>query len=266
MPLDVIKPGAQSKRPKFITISGPAGSGKTTLASSFPRPLFIKAEDGLPDYNPQWEQANLPIPDSLPLVGTVDDLWQQLTDVAREDHDYKTLVIDSVTRLEEMFIDYALKAYNAEQKQQNRKQADSIQTSHGGYGAGRAAVAALHARVRNAAEYILRNRMMNVVFLAHADVESIDLPDKDPFMRYNTKLHKRSTPPYIDNVDCVAFLAQKTFIDIEKDQKIGKAKGDIEKVIICHEVASSVSKNRFGINQEIPFKIGVNPFKDFIAD
>ena len=36
-----------SNRPVIATILGDAGLGKTSLAATFPNPIFIRAEDGL---------------------------------------------------------------------------------------------------------------------------------------------------------------------------------------------------------------------------
>ena len=40
----VSKPG---DRPVLVTICGDSGMGKTTLATTFPKPIVIRAEDGL---------------------------------------------------------------------------------------------------------------------------------------------------------------------------------------------------------------------------
>ena len=34
-------------RPVLITLCGDSGMGKTSLAASFPKPIFIRAEDGM---------------------------------------------------------------------------------------------------------------------------------------------------------------------------------------------------------------------------
>jgi hypothetical protein len=35
---------------------------------------------------------------------------------------------------------------------------------------------------------------MNVIFIGHADTETLDLPDMDPFARYTVRMHKKSHP------------------------------------------------------------------------
>ena len=41
------KVGKPADRSVFVTICGDSGMGKTTLAATFPKPIVIRAEDGL---------------------------------------------------------------------------------------------------------------------------------------------------------------------------------------------------------------------------
>jgi hypothetical protein len=232
-------------RPVIATICGEAGMGKTSLACTFPNPIVIRAEDGL--------QA-IPVdsrPDAFPALKTVDDLWAQMTALIQEPHEYKTLVIDSVTKLETMFLQHVVES--------DPKKPASINQALGGYGAGLAAVAALHQRVRRAAGMLSERRGMNVVFIAHADTENMELPDMDSYMRYSLRLGKKSMSPYVDDVDIVAHLRLETFTTENK-----KAISDGTRVLICHATAANVSKNRFGIESELVVKKGENPLKSFI--
>ena len=105
---------------------------------------------------------------------------------------------------------------------------------------------------------------MNVVFIGHADTETLDLPDMDAFGRYTVRMHKKSIPHYTDNVDLVAFIRLKTFTRGDGDKKRAISTGERE--IICYPQASSVTKNRFGVTQPIAFTFdGGNPFNEFVA-
>jgi GTPase SAR1 family protein len=72
--------GKPQKRPVAITILGDAGLGKTSLAATFPKPIFIRSEDGLRSVSDDM------MPDAFPLIKSVEDLWGQLTALIREEH------------------------------------------------------------------------------------------------------------------------------------------------------------------------------------
>jgi hypothetical protein len=230
-------------RAVMVTICADAGMGKTSLAASFPKPIFIRAEDGM-----QAIPADKR-PDAFPVVGKAKDLWEQLTAIIHEPHDYQTLVIDSVTALERLFVQDVL--------DQDPK-AKSINQALGGYGAGTAAVAAMHQRVRKGAGLANERRGMHVVFVAHADVETMKLPDADDYMRYSLRLPTKSQPPYVDDVDVVGFIRLQMFTK-GQDGERKKAVSTGDRELICHAVASNISKNRYGITDPLSFAMGDNP-------
>jgi len=240
--LDTIEKPAD--RPAIVTVLGDAGLGKTSLAATWPAPIFIRAEDGLSAI-PEQER-----PDAFPLIQQVDDLWGQMMALLREDHNYQTLVIDSVTALERLFIQHVIES--------DDKKPRSINQALGGYGAGVAAVAAMHQRVRKAAGLLNERKGMHVVFVAHADTETLELPDQDPYTRYNLRLGRRSVAPYVDDSDVVGFLKLQTFTTGDGERK--KALSDGTRLLVCYATASNVSKNRFGIEEDIVFEKGKNPF------
>jgi hypothetical protein len=241
----IIKP---TDRPVIVTITGDAGLGKTSLAATFPSPIFIRAEDGMQSIEESIR------PDAFPVIGAAGQLWEQFKALINEDHNYKTVVIDSVTALERLFIHDVL--------DNDPKAPKSINTALGGYGAGLSAVGAMHQRVRKAAG-LLVDKGVNVVFIAHADTETIEPPDASPYTKYNLRLGKKSVAPYIDDVDMVAFLRLETFYtNIEGER--AKAKSDGTRVAITYASAANVSKNRFGIEDDIIVNKGENPFKKYI--
>lgn len=235
-------------RPVIATITGDAGVGKTTLAATFPKPIFIRAEDGLQSVPSDMR------PDAFPVVSDVKTLWEQLMALVNDEHDYKTLVIDSITQLETLFGEYVIET--------DIKKPKSLAQANGGYGAGYGAVSALHGRVRKAAKVLNEKRGMNVIFIAHSDVMTIELPDEDPYSRYELRLHKKSAPHYTDNVDLVAYLKLETFTQGDGERK--KAISSGQRVAVCHTAAAQISKNRYGIESELAVAKNENPFIKFI--
>jgi hypothetical protein len=241
--------GKPADRPVLVTICGDSGLGKTTLACSFPKPIVIRAEDGL-----QAIPANIR-PDAFPVLDGPDMLWDQLKALIHEDHGYKTLVVDSVTALERMFVQNVIDT--------DPKKPRGIQQALGGYGAGRDAVSGMHNRLRRAAGILAEKKGMHTVFVAHADTSRIEPPDSDAYMRYTLRLHEKSMPAYIDDVDVVGFLKLETFTTGDGERK--KAISDGTRVLITYATAANVSKNRFGITEPINVELGVNPLSKYIG-
>ena len=235
-------------RAVICTITGDAGLGKTSLASTFPKPIFIRAEDGL-------QAVPLALrPDAFPVLSSVEDLWEQLTTLIKEEHDYQTLVIDSVTQLDTLFVNHIVDT--------DPKKPKSIAQALGGYGAGFQMLSSLHGRVRKAAGILNENKGMNIVFIAHAETETIELPDADPYTRYNIRMQKKSVSHYVDNVDLVCQIKLEVFTQGDGERK--KAISDGTRIACCYAVASGISKNRFGIEEDIIFNKNENPFLKFI--
>lgn len=231
-------------RPAIVTILGDSGLGKTSLACTFPNAIVVRAEDGLASV-PEDQR-----PDAFPTITKVDDVWDQLMGLLKEEHEYKTLILDSVTALERLFIQHVIDS--------DPKNPRSINQAMGGYGAGLAAVATMHQRVRKACGLLNERKNMNIVFVAHADTETVELPDQDPYTRYSMRLGKRSVAPYVDDSDVVGFIKLQTFTTGDGDRK--KAMSDGTRLLVCYATASNISKNRFGIEEDIVFEQGVNPF------
>jgi hypothetical protein len=120
----------------------------------------------------------------------------------------------------------------------------------------------MHMRIRKAASLLADKRGMHVVFIANADTEKVEPPDDEAYTRWTLRLHQKSMPSYVDDVDLVGFLKLETFTTGDGDKK--KAISDGSRILVTHAVASNVSKNRFGINESIPVIAGENPLAKFI--
>lgn len=236
-------------RPPIITICGEAGTGKSSLAATFPDPIFIRAEDGVTRIS-----KKIATPDAFPTVATGDQLFEQLLALLQEEHSYSTVVIDSVSRLEEIFTRDIL---------EKDGRAKTLATALGGYGAGYQALTGSHNRVRRAAA-ALNAKGMAVIFIAHADLETIRPPDGDDYQRYSLRLSPKSIPPYIEDVDLVGYVRLQMALrgdDGERKRVIS----DGSREFICHPSAASVAKNGLGITAPMPFSEGENPLADALG-
>lgn len=240
-------------KPAIITVAGEAGLGKTTFAASFPKPIFMQAEEGLQSIPSDGR------PDAFPPYRGVEDVentWKDLAALIQEDHEYKTLVIDSVTSLEELFIEHVVAS--------DPRGAKNIAQAAGGYGAGFRMVASMHQRIRKAAGILRDRKGMHVVFIAHTETENIDPPDGTPYSRLSLRLNKRSRQPYIDNVDAVALITLETYRKTSDGERPDKAISDGTRVMKLTSSAAHVSKNRYGITEDLILTPGINPLAQYI--
>lgn len=246
----------RNDRPIICTIFSEGGMGKTTLSAMFPAPVFVRTEDGTASLAGH-EDVSL-----FPEAMNTREVFEAIEALAAGGHDRKTLVIDSVTQFEKLATREILDA-------EPNPKLKSMSAAHGGFGKAVGLLDAKHQELREACGYLARECGMNVVFLLHATVEDLELPDVDKYSRYTVALHKNKqydcSHHYTNNTDLVAFIRLKTNVRGTDGGK-KRAISDGEREIICFPVASNVSKNRFGITAPLPFTFeGGNPFHEFAA-
>ena len=130
--------------PVIVTITGDSGIGKTTLAATFEKPIFMRAENGM------QAVRHMKGVKALPVIEKVEQVWEQLMALLTDEHDYKTLVIDSVTALDRMFTEHIIDT--------DPKNPKSLNQAAGGYGAGKGVLASMHSRIRKAAGLLQSRR------------------------------------------------------------------------------------------------------------
>ena len=243
-------------RPIVATLFGEGGVGKSSLAAAFPRPVFIRTEDGMASLSGH--------PDLLmfDVARSTADVFSAIEALASQEHDRKTLVIDSVTQFEKIATREII-------DDETNPKAKNMAAAHGGYGKAYGMLDKHHQDLREACEYLVTDCGMNVVFIAHATTEEMELPDTDRYSRYTIHLHKNKSfncvHHYSNNVDLVALIRLETHLrGTEGNKKRAISSGARE--IICFPTASSISKNRFGISEPIPFNLeDGNPFDQWVA-
>jgi len=89
MSLADIREKSKLKSPRIVLYGG-AGVGKTTWAATTKNPIFILTEDGM---------GKVEAP-HFPLATSFDKVIENLKTLLNEDHNYSTVVIDSIDWLE----------------------------------------------------------------------------------------------------------------------------------------------------------------------
>ncbi len=222
--LETIHSGKQRKAPRLL-IYGSEGVGKSTLAASAPKPIFVPTEDGL-------DQIAC---DAFPLATTFTDFTANLNALVRETHDYKTVVLDSADWLERLVWDHVCKQFGV----------TNIERADGGYGKGYVHALTWWRQIVDALRTLREERNMIVMILAHAKVETFTDPESSAFDRFSPRLHKLATALLCEWCDAILLATRE----------MGAAKGEKsggQRILRCTPSAVGVAKNRYGFPDVLP--------------
>ena len=222
---------AATKPCHALTIAGEPGVGKTVLAATFPQAVVIRVEDGASSIA---HFADTAMTEVIEHSNQVNDWLEYLR---TQKHKRKTVVIDSITALDAM-----IEAEIVE----SDKRATSLQNAFGGYGAGSRALADRMRKIRVKCQRLMKDRGMNVVFVAQSVLRSAEPEDDIGYDQLTIRMNSRSLPPFQDDVDLVGFLRLVKRVEKLKGEDRGQATSDGGREIICHATAATVAKNRFG--------------------
>ena len=186
--LNKIHTGKRPAPPRLM-LYGTEGIGKSTYAAQAPHAIFIPTEDGLGEI----DCAAFPVAKSLPAVETY------LTALAKEPHDYQTVVIDSLDWLEQLIWDDLCRLSNAA----------SIEKVDGGFGKGYIAALRFWRQILDALDTLHKQRNMAVILIAHAKVERFEDPESSSYDRYTPRLNKHANAILTEWADAVLFATRK---------------------------------------------------------
>ena len=226
-------------KPYTILIYGPEKVGKSTFAAGAPNPIFVGPENGT---------AQLDV-SRYPSITTWPDLLEALDDLIKSEHDYKTLVVDSLDWCEPMLFRDIVKA---------DAKAKNIETALGGYGKGY-----VEATRRFVEEFLgkidtLQSvKKMNIIFIGHAEVTNFSDPYlQTSYNKYDLKLYKRTSSKFKEYVDAVLFAQYESFAK-ENDDGV-KTHSTGERVLYTEHQPTFHAGNRYGLPHVIKMD-----FKEF---
>ena len=226
----------ETKAPRMV-VYGVHGIGKTTFGARLPNPVFLRTEDGMRGKTFEGVAR-------LPLCEDFKTVVSQLQQILVSEHDYKTLVIDSVDWLEQLIHANIATMSNV----------DDI--SDIGYQAGYKSAASRVMMVLNLLSEINRRRNIQIVLLGHSEIKRYNSPDNEPYDRYGLALHKDAAPLVYEWADVVLFVNYEMFTK-KTGEKFGQdtfqAKGQGVRVMYSEERPAYHAKNRYALPAEMPF-------------
>ena len=205
--LSSIKKGVEHKAPRMILL-GVEKIGKSTFAAGADNPIFlpIKGEEGVDDLDVA----------KFPRAETFDDVLGAVTTLIKEKHDYKTLIIDSVSALEPVI--WA--------KLCQEDGVASIEEYQKGFGKGYIATVG---KLRDLMEGLdmLRQKGISVILIGHVKVKRFDDPLGSSFDQYQFDLQEKCNLALMRWADAILFANSENTITTEnvafkKDKNIAR--------------------------------------------
>lgn len=216
-------------RPPITCIYGSEGIGKTTFGTEAPNPVFILTEDGLADPNvPAFEVAT-----------SLHDVSSSLSLLFKTEHDYKTVVIDSLDWLERLIhkqvcIDNDVK---------------SIEDL--GWGKGYKDALEYWGKLIDGLAKLRNKKNMIIILIAHSAVRTVSDPLTESYDKFEIKLQKSATALVSEFCDIILFATQEIHIT-QEDKGFGnkrkRAISDGERVMYCRGLPTFTAKTRSGYN------------------
>ena len=223
-----IKKGKQA-RAQRITIYGPEGIGKSTLAAFAPSPLFVDTEMGTGQLDVDRVEAY----EFSHVTATINAL---LTG----EHDYKTLVLDTTDNLKRYCEESVMKENNW----------DSLEKP--GYGKGfRVAFERFKLLIGLLDQLIFKG--INVVNICHTKVLRITPPDSADYNKYCLKVSDSNKENDDSRLflkewsDCVLFCNYDTVVNSSQQKAVKH-----ERVIHTTSSPAWEAKNRYNLPETMP--------------
>lgn len=228
--------------PPRILLYGPEKAGKTTLASEFPNPVFIQTEVGT---------GTLEL-SSFGKLTSFADVMDALSALYTEEHDRKTVVIDSVSALQPLI--WAETGERGDDKGNKKKRIEDF-----GYGKGYVYALAVWQELLDGLNALRLDRGMNVVMIAHSRIERFDDPETVSYSKYDIDLHEKARDLLKRDSDLIILLKPDVSIKTE-DAGFNKSRaiaaGGRSVWMHTDSRPAYVAGNRYGLPEKIIYEKG----------
>lgn len=224
-----IRKGKSIHAPR-IFIYSTHGIGKSTFAANAPDPIFICTEDGLGAIDTA----------SFPLAKSSSDVMSAIKTLYSEDHDFKTVVLDSADWLENILQQEIESEYDAKDL---------------AYGKGSLILADKWREILEGFNALRNDKNMAVILIGHCEIKRFDSPEVEPYDRYQPKLQARASALLQEWADAVLFANYRTLVkkdDVGFNKSVSRGITTGERLLYTQETPAYLAKNRYSLPHTLP--------------
>lgn len=224
-------------RPPRIVLLGVEKVGKTTFAAGANNPILIpvKGEEGADDFA---------VP-KMPVRKSYADTLAALGDLYKEDHEFKTAVIDSASAFEPLVFDAVVEADPS---------ANSIEKVGGGFGKGYTESLEYWRRLTNALDCLRNDRNMASMIIGHVKVKRFDDPTGESYDKYFMDLNDRAANLLFRWADVILFAKTKIHVSEDEATKKKRGIGQDERVLLTQARPGHPGGGR-GVYGRLPYEL-----------
>lgn len=215
------------RAPKIV-VCGPGKIGKTTFAAMAPSAVGILTEDGADNVDAS----------AFPLCKSLSDVYEAIGVLLNEEHEFKTLFIDSLDWLEPLLQEHVCQQHGWK----------SIETP--GYGKGYIEASTEWRNLLNGLEALRQKRGMGIILIAHDKIKRIEDPLTEGYDSHVLKLHDRAAALVQEWADVIGYAGYRVFTtktDAGFGQKETKATTTGERILHVEAHPAHCGGNRFGL-------------------
>jgi len=237
--------------PLGIILYAPVGWGKTDFGLQSPLNVFLPTEEG-------WGNRDLTGINSFPLITNYQEMNEAVDSLLDEDHQFRTVVIDTLSNLQKSILNEALKLHNLTAKVTARN-ADEVM-----FRAIYKQAANLWHPLLAKLDRLRKEKRMMVILLAHVGIISVDQPDVDKYDRFCIDVDKDAQPILEKWADIILFGTRnsrfrKVGQGIMETRKGIAGEQEDPRIVRTEERVTHVAKNR----ERLPYEIFMEDGKQF---
>lgn len=226
-------------QPPRVVIYGVPKIGKTTFAASAHNPIIIDLEGG----SDNLEVARV----ERSKIRSLADVLDVLRALYQQDHNYKTVVLDSIDWLERIVFEEVARENKA-------RSIDDFSAPALRFGRGYTIAQNKIKEFLAALDALRMHKNMSVILICHSAIKKFDDPEQESFDHHTLKLNERVKALIQEWSDCILFARQKVYVTTDtsgygKETKKGRSG---ERVIYTQGCASYLAGNRYGLPEELP--------------